>query len=33
MFEAVTVCIGLFSGGIFLAHAIEAFRSGTVGRA
>lgn len=33
MFEVVTVLIGLCSGGIFLAHAIEAYRSGLIGRA
>jgi hypothetical protein len=33
MFEVVSVIIGLCSGGIFLAHAIEAYRSAAPRRA
>lgn len=29
MIETVTACLGLFSAGIFLAHAFEGFRSRT----
>jgi hypothetical protein len=33
MFETVTVIFGFLSVGIFLAHAIDGYRSGHSGRA